>query len=88
MTRWKHRSQKEVKRFAEVPLVAFRFGSVPQSRRRKRWESRLGHQRLQADAAPDARLIRCQHLNGDITILKEPSINDRLPQVLLSTRQC
>jgi len=48
----------------------------------------VGNQRLNVDAAPDSRIIRCHHPNGDVTILKEPPHKDRLPQILLSTRLC
>jgi hypothetical protein len=48
----------------------------------------IGSQRLSVDAAPGTKLIRCQHPNGDITVLKEGPVQGRLPTVLLSTRLC
>ncbi len=48
----------------------------------------IGNQRLRVETAPESRVVRCQHPNGDITILKEAPSLDRLPEVLLSTRLC
>lgn len=48
----------------------------------------VGSQRLRVEVPPDTKVIRCQHPNGDVTILKEAPSKDTLPQVLLSTRLC
>jgi hypothetical protein len=48
----------------------------------------VGNQRLSIEAPPGARIVHCQHPNGDITVLKESPQNGRLPIVLLSTRLC
>jgi len=48
----------------------------------------IGNQRLRVETAPESRVVRCQHPNGDITILKEAPSQDGLPEVLLSTRLC
>jgi len=48
----------------------------------------VGSQRLSVPAAPGSKVIRCQHPNGDITILKEPPHHNTQPVVLLSSRLC
>jgi hypothetical protein len=48
----------------------------------------IGSQRLALDVAPGTKVIRCQHPNGDVTVLKAPPQPDCLPIVLLSTRLC
>jgi hypothetical protein len=48
----------------------------------------VGSQRLRVEAPPDTKVIRCQHPNGDVTLLKDAPSKDALPQVLLSTRLC
>ena len=48
----------------------------------------IGSQRLSVQAAPDTKVIRCHHPNGDITILKEAPQKEHLPVILLSTRLC
>lgn len=48
----------------------------------------VGSQRLRVEVPPGAAVIRCQHPNGDVSILKEAPNKEALPQVLLSTRLC
>ena len=48
----------------------------------------IGSQRLFIDAPPRSKVLRCQHPNGDITVLKSPPEKTKLPVVLLSTRLC
>jgi hypothetical protein len=48
----------------------------------------IGSQRLSLDAAPRAKVMRCLHPNGDITVLKSPPDKKVMPVVLLSTRLC
>jgi hypothetical protein len=43
---------------------------------------------LSADAPPRAKVVRCLHPNGDITVLNSPPDKKLLPVVLLSTRPC
>lgn len=48
----------------------------------------VGAQRLPVEVAPGTKVVRCQHPNGDVTVLKAPPQPDSLPIVLLSTRLC
>jgi hypothetical protein len=48
----------------------------------------VGSQRLALEVAPGTKVIRCQHPNGDVTVLKSPPRPDCPPIVLLSTRLC
>ncbi len=48
----------------------------------------VGSQRLPVEVGPGAKVIRCHHPNGDITVLKNPPQPNTLPIVLLSTRLC
>lgn len=63
------------------------------SQRSKAWigddgKIAIGNQRLSVEVAPRSRVIRCQHPNGDVSVLKEGPSKDKMPVVLLSTRLC
>jgi len=48
----------------------------------------IGSQRLPVEVAPGTKVIRCQHPNGDVSVIKTAPQPDSLPIVLLSTRLC
>lgn len=48
----------------------------------------IGSQRLSVEVAPGTKVIRCQHPNGDVTILSNPPRENTQPIILLSTRLC
>jgi hypothetical protein len=48
----------------------------------------VGSQRLSVEVPPGSKVIRCQHPNGDVSILKNAPQENTLPLVLLSTRLC
>lgn len=43
----------------------------------------IGSQRLRIEQSPGAKVIRCQHWNGDVSILLAPPTQGKLPKVLL-----
>ena len=48
----------------------------------------VGSQRLPLEVSPGSKVVRCQHPNGDVTVLKHPPQENISPVVLLSTRLC
>ena len=43
----------------------------------------IGSQRLRVDQEPGSKVVRCQHWNGDVSVLLAPPTHGKLPQVLL-----
>ncbi len=43
----------------------------------------IGSQRLRVDQEPGTKVVRCQHWNGDVSVLLAPPVQGKSPKVLL-----